>query len=258
MISFISTIHGSFHNKKYKTIKTPNKPKYVLLKGSHISQNNKKNQTSLIITHHYLGMINKSNFGILTNHLQFDNYKHHQNNLIKSKFANEKIVSVIEQSKFKTIPINQHETENEKNVFRQTFNQFFTDKIKLNSFTRFNSNNNIFNKTIVNTSRGTEGERVFWKNQYSERLLRKNTVNQSSRRISGNTALREVITLRKASSQQSILPYETKYVEKGINVTGFFNDDEGSLSGEQVNEHRFNQGLLINSKKKWGKFKNIK
>lgn len=58
MISFISTIHGSFHNKKYKTIKTPNKPKYVLLKGSHISQNNKKNQTSLIITHHYLGMIN--------------------------------------------------------------------------------------------------------------------------------------------------------------------------------------------------------
>lgn len=255
MFSFISTIDGPFNNKKYKTVKTLNKPKYVLLKGSHLSQKSRKNQANLIITHHYLGMINQSNFGILTNHLQIDNFKQNQKDSIKSKFVNKKIVSVINQTKFKAIPINQNSQGSEKNKFLQTFNQFFNNKIKLNTFTRYNSNNNIFNKTIDNTSRSIEGEKSFWRNQHSERYLRKNTLNHSLRKISGNT-LREVITLRKSSSQHAILPYETKYIEKGVNVTGFFNDDESNLSGDQVSENHFNQGLLIGAKKKWGKIKN--
>ena len=106
MYSYISAL--GTHNK---TFKKKNKNRYVFLKGqAHLNRSSKEQSPGLNITRHYLGMINKSNFGMITNHLSFQNLRmiKRPSKPLNSYASTNRLVPILKsdrESKFQTIPL---------------------------------------------------------------------------------------------------------------------------------------------------------
>lgn len=276
MYSYISALDT--HNK---TFKKKNKPRYVFLKGqARLNRNNNQKSPGLNITRHYLGMINKSNFGIITNHLSFHNLRtiKRPSKPLNSYASTNRLVPILNsdrESKYQTIPLHQYDSNNAKekdNYYRETFTKFFRDKMKMSYVHKreLKKTDAIFNQTNYYQKPTVLYDQFDFNNLVKQYTVRESrdflssrdnvTLNQSqshslyklksTNTVNSSMTQREVIQLKKNSSQQSILPYEAKYIEKGVNVTGFFCDDSGDNILED-NDRKYGKTLLIGSKKKW-------